>query len=165
MDNECLVVQNSLSRFGLRVVHLINADPIGDLIFAYVPAAADGFLKTHHWKDKIGLYHAVVAWRVREAVRVMKSLDDPEPVHGVMWWISDKKYAELEKAKKAFLDAFLKEPNYCLTQQSDWIHDSQPLADILGRIGEVDAFWMPEGFIFLCDEVPEREIDPSHCNV
>lgn len=153
--SEVLVIQNSLNGFGLRTVHLMAAERIEPtrMVDEYVPVAARELVKTACW-EVAGFWHSAVTWKAREVVRFMKSGVDPEPVYGVLWWMGDQKHAELVKAIKAFSNGFYKEPNYCLTNGFDWVNDFVPLKVRLERIEKIDRFWMPEGFIALCDEVP-----------
>jgi hypothetical protein len=149
MQADWFVVQNSLSVFGLRCVHVMTAEKIDqmEVVVNFVPGPAADCSRHVQWTDPVGMWHTAVTWKAREVVRFFRYKGDPEPIMGVLWWLGTSARAkELEAALAYFEKIYGHGPAYILVDVK---------AGLNGRTGEAQTLeWIPTGFAALCHEVP-----------
>lgn len=154
-DYDCLVITNSLNRFGLRVIHVLTAERFDamELAVQQVPGESVGSLRVAQWKDTVGMWHTAISWKAREKIDIFRSKEDPSPIPGVMWWLGESPAIELENAIKKYKDIFGKMPGLIL------VHE---LAGLNGRTKEsMVVNFVPDGFAMLCEIMPEQKEVPA----
>lgn len=66
MSDEILL-ENSVSREGLRVLHVMGLQPVSRAWLDYVPDRA--MAEVRNWRDEVNLYHLQAKWQAREVIQ------------------------------------------------------------------------------------------------
>lgn len=100
--NDLVVLANTLSRFGLRGVHVMSMrGPVdAEAVRAqYVTAESEEVMRCAYVEKELGAHHLVLSWPAREVV-TLKGAEGVNPDGlAVMWWIGER--SMLEEGAKA----------------------------------------------------------------
>ena len=98
MNSQTVVVDNYLSRFGLRGVHLMRMGAAVDVEAArarWVPGEAEEVTRIAYEEAALGAHHLVLCWPAREVVRLER---EDRKTDAVMWWVGERSWLGEGKA-------------------------------------------------------------------
>jgi hypothetical protein len=163
-----VVLEDSLSRLGTRVLHVVRMGerPDVDEWIGKLPLTATDSLNWMRWEEKgLGVNHLMLIWNAREVVSLQRSVKDKDAVTGLMWWMeTGQRMSEAirEACERHFLD-FNEDAQACFVhkvpEQAPKDADGQALpvkVSVLGKEVEVqlvEASWAPKQSIIVMKEM------------
>lgn len=95
--SDLVVIDNYLSRFGLRGVHVMSMSGPVDAAAVrerYVTAESEEVMRCAYCEPDLGAHHLVLSWPAREVVSLKGAEGVSEDGMAVMWWIGERSMLE-----------------------------------------------------------------------
>lgn len=174
VNSEEMLIENELSRFGLRTIHVMRmGGPVNvERWLELSPVVCRDAVQCYRSVEKeLGVHHLFLFWPTREITRFKYSTGQIQD--GVMWWIG-KSWYETEKtasireaadwATMTYQMAFLRSPTRCLVGKilEGWNMKSGSCFEIEGdpdknigtggqaiKLELVEEPWIPRGFLVI----------------
>lgn len=161
-----ILIENSLSRYGLRTLHIMRmGGPVNlEKWFELAPVACrDTVAAYRNAEPELGVHHLYLYWSAREIVS-FKYIDG-QALPGVMWWIGKSWYdtsktASIREAadwgSMTYEMAFGRPPTRCLVEKilEGWKMASGDSFEVEGdghpvKLILTEELWVPKGFIVI----------------
>lgn len=163
MSSDLVVVDNKLSRFGFRWVHVMQIGKEidrGAVWGQYVPGEVPMEEVTRcAWEEReVGAFHLALSWPAREVVQIRRWPDPKstawEESPAVMWWIGKK--STMEEGAPATIREAVDLAGTLFALRLDRSATQALLrklpSNAVAKIGEIEvlaAEWVPEGFVVM----------------
>jgi hypothetical protein len=156
---DLVVIDDELSRFGLRCVHLMRIGGQVDLAEArgrYIPADAEEVIRCAWEEKELGAHHLVLSWPAREVICLQENGSSRE---AVMWWIGEK--SQLVEGGKATMREAIdmagtlfqlrmgRSPVRALVRKLPKGATKTAPVEGIGEVELVEANWAPAGFVVI----------------
>jgi hypothetical protein len=146
-----ILLEDSLSDDGMRLLHVMSTGPVGREWLDKIPAAARPLAQVNEFTDEVNMHHLELRWRAREAVKVVfrdgAGVIEERPV--VAWALvkGDRVSEAVRQAAECYRSIFGRYPQYGWMKRLP-VEDGMDVEITDGAA--VILFrddWLPDGFV------------------